>query len=737
MPKTPKAEVRRSGRWRRVGYHAARWWWVLVLAAIARLAFPSAGPDAATLLEPGDVAPRDIVAPFSFVVNKSDAEVASEANELARSARPIYEFQQRAYDSAAAMVRALFTAVDAAAPRGTAAVVAAATEFGITLTPVEAGYLGQTATRGRMAAALDSLLVRSLALGVAGPGALQVEEAPELIVRRGSAETAVRRESVPSYGEYLARARALHPDPGSSTGDAVYLKLVGHLFRPTLVLNRAESERRRDALRRSIDRSKYVVRGGDRIVAAHEVVTSGQHERLVALHQELLRRGTATSRSIGGVVGPLLRDALLLSIFWVLLLFYRRETYQQPRQVGVIAALFAAVIAAAAVVARWEPTHPELIPLPFAAVMLTVLLNGRVSMIAALILSFVISSQPVFHETPALFLCAIGGVTAALSVRSLRRRSHLYVAILVVGLGYLVGAAVLGLMSDWGWREIGGRALLGALNGTISASLALILLPQAESVTRITTDLTLLELSDQSHPLLRRLSLEASGTYSHSMSMANLVEAACNRVGANGLLGRVGCYFHDVGKLANPNFFVENQKGRNPHDRLPAQQSAEIIKAHVSEGVRLAEQAGLPAVVRAFIPEHHGTAEITYFLDRARRRGDVTTPKGTYTYPGPKPRSVETAITMLADSVEASLRVLDDVTPERITEVIDHLVRAKLASGQLDEAPLTLQQIELVKQEFVRVLTGMYHGRIDYPETGGGISADWHGGRVARPTLGR
>jgi hypothetical protein len=735
MPKTPRAEPRRPA-WSPLAFHGARWIWVVALAALIRLAFPSGNAHIAPLLEPGDVAERDVVAPFSFVVNKSDVELAREANELARAARPIYEFQPRAYDSATAAVRAFFSGIGAAVPRGATAIVAAAREHDIMLTAREAAYLRDSTRREALAAALDTLLARTLGQGVSAAGALQVEDAPELIVRRSGTELAVPREAVASYAEYLAAARALHPDRGSSAGDAAYLKLVGHFFRPTLALNRVESERRRDELRRSVDRSKYLVRGGDRIVAAHEVVTTDQHEQVVALHDELLRRGAATSRSMGGVVGPLLRDLLLVSIFWVLLLFYRRETYTNLRQVGVIAALFAIVILGAAAVARAQPAHPELIPLPLAAVMLTVLFNGRVSMIAALIVAFVIGSQPVFHDTPALFLCAVGGVTAALSVRSLRRRSHLYLAVLVVGLGYLVAAVVLGLTGDWSLPAIGTRAVLGVFNGTVSASLALLLLPQAESVTRITTDLTLLELSDQSHPLLRRLSLEAPGTYAHSIAMANLVEAACHRVGANGLLGRVGCYFHDVGKLTNPQYFVENQTRANPHDRLPAARSAEIIKSHVTEGLRLAQEARLPSVVCAFIPEHHGTAEISYFLDRARRQGETGARSAQYRYPGPRPRSIETAVAMLADSVEAALRVLDDVTPERIGEVIDHIVRSKLSAGQLDEAPLTLQQIEEIKLEFRRMLTGMYHGRIDYPEAGGGISAEWQGGRVARPSFG-
>jgi putative nucleotidyltransferase with HDIG domain len=337
----------------------------------------------------------------------------------------------------------------------------------------------------------------------------------------------------------------------------------------------------------------------------------------------------------------------------------------------------------------------------------------------------VIGLQPVFHDSPALFFSLIGGVTAALSVRVLRRRSHLFKVVLIVGAGYFMGAVAIGLASAGNPGDVLADALEGLMNGLVSAGLALLLLPVAESLTGITTDLSLLELSDPSRPLLRRLSLEAPGTYAHSIAMANLVEAASNRVGANGLLGRVGCYYHDVGKVKNAMYFVENQtRGNNPHDRLDPRQSAAIIRAHVTDGIALGQEAQLPRMVAAFIPEHHGTSEITYFLDRARRSG-ATARAADFTYPGPKPRSVETAITMLADSVEAALRVLDDLTPQKIEEAIDHIVRTKLSQGQLDEAPITLEQINLVKAEFVRAITGMYHNRIDYPESSGGISASW------------
>ena len=706
-------------------YHGDRWAWVPVLALFTYLVFPSSAIDVAPQIDPGQVAEHDVIAPFTFSVNKSDDEVAQDAEELAAAVKPIYEFNQRALDSAISTMHMFFGRLDGAAGQGAQGIARAARDFGLTLTPDEASYLANTKKRHQVEQSLADLFDHTLALGVTNPGVLQVESSPDITIRRHSSESSVPRGQVLSYTQYLARARSTHPDRGMAAADAAYIRLAGRFFRATLLPNEHETERRRDELRRSVDRTKYVVRAGDRIVAAHEVVTSETHERLAALQQELLRRGAATSRSFLGALGAILQNGLVLGIFWVLLLFYRRETYREQRQVAIVAALFGAAIAGGAAIAHWVPIYPVLIPLPFTAMMLTVLFNGRVSMIAAMILAIVIGTQPVFHDSPALFFCVVGGVSAALSIRVLRRRSHLAVVGLMVGAGYLCAAVAIGLSSEWSVSEMLIRAVWGSVNGLVSAGLALLLLPLVESLTGITTDLSLLELLDPSRPLLRRLSVEAPGTFQHSIAMANLVEAACNRVGANGLLGRVGCYYHDIGKVINPMYFVENQTRGNPHDRLDPHKSAEIIKAHVTDGLALAEEARLPASVAAFIPEHHGTTEITYFLDRAKKSGIGPARPIDYTYPGPKPRSIETAITMLADSVEASLRVLEDLTPRKIEDAIEHIVRTKINQGQLDDAPITLAQINLVKAEFVRSISAMHHSRIDYPESSGGISATW------------
>jgi hypothetical protein len=308
-----------------------------------------------------------------------------------------------------------------------------------------------------------------------------------------------------------------------------------------------------------------------------------------------------------------------------------------------------------------------------------------------------------------------------------RRRRHLYVTIgVVAGAGILATIAV-GLSQGWSTSTILGSCLLDLAVALGSAALAMIVMPMAESATRITTDLTLLELSDLGRPLLRRLALEAPGTWAHSLAMASLCESACNIIGANGLLARVGCYYHDIGKLANPGHFMENQGGApNPHDLLSPQQSARIIQSHVADGIALAEAAHLPEVVKAFIPEHHGTTYITYFLSRARGSDpDGRVDPADFRYPGPRPQSAETAVAMLADSAEAAVRVLGNPTPEAVRSAIEHLVQQKVGSGQLDDAPLTLRDLDRIKREFARVMSGTYHKRIGYPRPSGGLTPEF------------
>ena len=257
---------------------------------------------------------------------------------------------------------------------------------------------------------------------------------------------------------------------------------------------------------------------------------------------------------------------------------------------------------------------------------------------------------------------------------------------------------------------------MGLFNGILSAVGAIGLLPYLETVFGITSSIRLLELSNPNHPLLRKLLLEAPGTYHHSMMVGNLGEAAAEAVGADPLLTRVGSQYHDIGKTKRPYFFVENQfSGVNPHDKISPTLSTLIITSHVKDGVEMARQHKLPKVLVDFIREHHGTDLVKYFYHRAKESGqDVS--EDDFRYPGPKPQSKETAIVMLADSVEAAVRSMPKPTPGRIEGLVRKIIKERLADGQLDESNITLRDLDLIADAFVKVLTGMYHHRVEYPD---------------------
>jgi putative nucleotidyltransferase with HDIG domain len=695
----------------------------VILALLTYWAFPGGSVQVPTLAV-GDIASTEIIAPFDFWVEKSQEEITAEENMLAGAVRPIYEYDADVADSVLARTDAVFAHLSASESVPQLIEVAAAN--GVTLGQQQAEYL---IGNGRLPAFRDAIrrLFRSeLTRGVAETDAIDAELHPEVIVRRGGSEGTARRDTLRTRQHVINDRFAMHPDPDSSVADPVYMLFVNELFRPTLVRNTAEYERVQEEQRNSVIVIKDSVKLDERIIDANEPVTRRAADRLSALRARMLEEGLAEG-TVGGTVGQVLTNALLLSVFWTLLLLYRPMIYNTLRQMLALTLLFAIVIlgsrAGLEVIADLPP---ELIPVPFAGMVATILFRGRVAMVAAMVLALLIGSQ--FAGADAVFIPLIGGVAAAVSVRSIRRRNHFLVSAAVVAAAYLLAGFAMELRLEGNWTEMGMIGVRGGLNAVASAALVSTLLPLFESMTRITTDLTLLELSDPDRSLLRRLAIEAPGTYAHSIAMANLCESACNAIGAKGLLARVGCYYHDIGKVKKPQYFVENQSGgANPHDKLKPEVSAGIVRNHVRDGVQLAEEKKLPVVVKDFITEHHGTMEISFFLERAKHktesRGDVQVEE--YRYPGPRPRSVETAVAMLADGVEAAIRVLDDPSPERMRDAIDHIVDQRVQSGQLDDAPLTMAQLSQVKDEFARVIGGTYHNRIDYPEGSGGLSADW------------
>lgn len=704
--------------------HGTRIALAMAVAALAWLAFPLGTALAPAPVRPGSVAEADVIAPVRVVVLKDEAERAREAENLASTVKPILRYSPEGAQAGILEADRYFAALDSGVGTG-AELTEVSRAAGIALDSAELALLRRPAQRSALRDAVVRALARS-AEGYLPAGLSRAELGREAVLRRGGAERIVSVESLPTFGDLLARATQ---EAGPAGRTALLERLIGLFYHPTLVYEREETERRRDALRATVDSVEAVILPGQRIVTAHEVVSERAAREVDALRAALTDEGRGLP--IGAVLGLLGLNALVVGLFGVILYFFRPAIYGSMRSMSFVAACFAVVAVAAGIVARQQPVRIELIPVALPVFLLAVLFDGRIAAVAAMALAALLGTQPALRGTEALVFCFVSGVAAALSMRRIRSRTQAYTSIAIVAAIYAAVAALSGAAASEPIRAIGTSAALGGVNALGSAALAMLVLPLAENWTRSTTDLRLLELSDPNHPLLRRLATEAPGTYAHSISMANLCEAACNAIGANGLLARVGCYYHDVGKLTNPQLFVENLgRARNPHDHLPPAQSAALIRRHVEDGIALARAHRLPEVIVRFIPEHHGTQEIRYFLDKAREQGMPETRLEVFRYPGPRPQTAETAVILLADAVEAAVRVLDEPTPEVLAEAIEHLVEDRIESGQLREAPLTLREIDRVKEEFVRVLSGMYHERIEYPEETGGLSADWEGSRA-------
>ena len=721
-----------SPRSRAFRFHGTRALIALVVAAVTYLVFPASPVVDSPILEVGSVAPDNVIAPFGYTVLKSSDELAKEQNDIARSVEPIFSVVSAAADSSRALIDQFDEGLRRieSLPDGqrVTAIEQMGGKLGVQLTPAEAQYLAQPGRGDAVTEAVRRSYDRWLRAGIASSGVLDPIQGA-VTLRRDTAVKSINADSIPTFASLLVRSRLLNPDPRSPAGDAAFRKLLTAFFRPTIVYDRVATERARQDLRRSVPNVKYSLQLGEKIVGAHEVVGREEREKMRALQDELARRGDSR-RNASRIVGAVLFNTLVLTIFGLTLLLFRQQLYASLRAVLLFAIVFLIVIVTSSLIAHLpQRVHPELIPVAFAAVIVSMLFDPRIGMVAAMILAVLIGGQNEFRGTNALFLNLIGGTAAAFTMRIVRRRNQTHVAILAIAAAYFIGAVAIGLTLDLPMVDIGKSALLGALNALASVSIAIMLIPGAEQFAGVDTDLTLLEWSDLNRPLLRRLSLEAPGTYAHTIAIANLAESASNAVGANGLLARVGALYHDIGKLKKPQYFAENQaKGRNPHDKLKPTTSAAIIRNHVLEGLELAEEHKLPRGVVPFIREHHGTGPITYFLEKAKERDGLPANAAEFAYPGPAPRSIETAIVMLADGAEAAARVLNDPTPQKIREVIDRIVRQRVDQGQLREAPITQAQLETVKEQFTRVLAGMYHSRIDYPAASGGITAEFGSG---------
>lgn len=411
----------------------------------------------------------------------------------------------------------------------------------------------------------------------------------------------------------------------------------------------------------------------------------------------------------------------LIGIGLLYIYHFDKKLLKQERQIYLLALVILTVLAVAKGLSVSKVMALNyLIPLSFASIILTILLDPRTAWVMSTLLSFLVGIIIDFNLSFAIFYFVSGTASVYCMINITQRKELIQRGLILSGANFLAVITLSLLFGNKNFLYILGFAVTGAFNGILSTALANGFLPFLEHLFGMTSALSLVELANPNLPLLKRLLLEAPGTYHHSIIVGNLAEAAADAIGADSLLVRVGAYYHDVGKLRRPYFFIENQIAQdNPHSKLSPNLSTLIITSHVRDGVELAKSYGVPEVVIDLIEQHHGTDLVRYFYQRASEKiqeDKETLEESGFHYPGPKPQTKEAAVVMLADSVEAAARAMGNPSPARLEAMVSQVIKERLESGELDEANLTLRDLDKIRTSFLKVLGGIFHHRVQYPE---------------------
>jgi putative nucleotidyltransferase with HDIG domain len=673
----------------------------------------------------GDIVSQDIVAPFDFPVMKSSEELAADSAEKRRETPPVLDYDQDIADSVQRTLGQFLDRADRLTrtpikPRLRAERLASAFPWlDLSALPPPRSGGGWVALRY----ATEDVVHRLYNVGIFPDNRfLPPSESRVVIVAIAGEDVVSMRDQIFDLGSANDRLRReLAEIPGvDSLEQRAFVDVVSSLMTPNLRFDQETTDlRRQDALAQISPHKVHIYRG-ERIVSKHERVNWVHAEMLAALAQFRAEQGDRANPmwSLAPVGGRLLYALFCVVAMALHFGYFRPRLLRRTSVMILLSIVWILVLVGARFAHQAGGPALYLIPIPFAAVLITVLLDLGTGLVSTVFLSLLVGVVTGFNFS-VFSIGLAAGMVSAYSVRTVRRRYDFYRPALYGALAYVVGSFVLESLRFADTPILMASAGYGIINAVAGSVIAVGILPVFESLLGFTTDLTLLELSNLNHPLLRRLALEAPGTYHHSIVIGNLAEAGAEGIGANALLTRVGAYFHDIGKMEKPEYFVENQRHlKSKHEKLPPSMSALILESHVKRGHDLALEYDLPDTVIDFIDQHHGTTTMSFFYHKAQRQASAEpVNEEEFSYPGPKPQSRETAIVMLADSVEALCRTLEDPKPGRLRSAIRKVIETKFTAGQLEECNLTLKDLHKIEESFLKILLGVFHSRIEYPSS--------------------
>jgi len=487
-------------------------------------------------------------------------------------------------------------------------------------------------------------------------------------------------------------------------------EIATSLLLPSLFLNEEDTEKRRQEAISSVGNIKNTIQKGQIIIRKGEVVTS---EDIAILNALGLKNPKIY---FSNIIGIIMITALCLSVFFFYLNYFYPDIYANINKLLLLSIISIFIILLAKILGQ---VSGYLIPMASSSMLIALSFSPNIAILLTVILSLLIGFIP-GGGLNYILVSVISGIVAIYSIQKATQRSSLTRAGLLIAGVNIIAISALGLINNEEYYLILQNNFLGVLNGFLAVILTIGILPFLESYFDITTSFKLMELSNPNQPLLKKMILEAPGTYHHSIVVGNLSETAAEEIGGNGLLARVGAIYHDIGKIKRPYFFTENQEAyKNIHDEMEPSLSALVIASHVKEGIELAKKNKLPKDITDIIAQHHGTSLITYFFHRALKENgsaNDAVAEENYRYSGPKPQTKETGIILLADSLEAATRSLTNPTATRIKTLVKEIIQKNLENGQLEECDLTLKDLDKIGDSFSRILTGMFHTRVEYPD---------------------
>ena len=503
--------------------------------------------------------------------------------------------------------------------------------------------------------------------------------------------------------------------------------LIIDFMEPNLLFNRELTEKRQRAEINKVPLSQGVVLKNELIVDANIRITKDVLQKLNSLSIAITKESPDSlwSKLVSNFLGRLILLSVSFSIFFFFLIVYKLDFFNDWKMVFLISIIFLLQLGFAHIFVIRLDWSEYLIPVTVGAMALTILFDVQIGFMALTLISILIGlmmGQNIDFIIVSLFTSTV----AIYNSRELRKRSQLFFtmfSLIASGILIILG---LGLFKENSWFSMLNDIQFLVISSVLAPLLTYGLIGILEIFFEVTTDLTLIELLDYDHPLLKRAQQETNGTFNHSIVVGNLAEACANAIGAHSLLCRVGAYYHDIGKMAKSEYFIENQYGGpNRHDKITHTMSAKIIRSHVNEGLRLAKEYGLPKLVSDFIPMHHGTTRVEYFYRMALKDAEKTGQKveeSFFRYPGPKPNTKETGILMLCEAIEAAVRSIKDPDILKIEAMINKIINSRIEDGQLSDCPITLDELEKIKGKIdgntgmLPVLRGIYHIRVEYPD---------------------